>query len=132
MTTNSTDRDFKIGDIISHFKRELIEGDKGLKHLYVIVEFAMHTENEEQLVIYKSLDNGKVYARPYGMFISEVDHEKYPEIKQKYRLEKCVLDSNIHILEDSLTKILLSRFNDDDIEYTVDKNYRVKSVTINL
>ncbi|NFQ51285.1 DUF1653 domain-containing protein, partial [Clostridium botulinum] len=29
----------------------------------------------------------KTFIRPYDMFMSKVDKEKYPDIKQKYRFE---------------------------------------------
>lgn len=42
----------------------------------------------QDLLVYKSLYDGEQpYARPYDMFMSEVDHEKYPNVKQKYRFE---------------------------------------------
>ena len=78
---------FKIGDIVRHFKRENVS-EGTAEYLYKILAFASHTENGEKLVIYQALyPPYKTCARPYDMFISEVDREKYPDVKQKYRFE---------------------------------------------
>ncbi len=91
------DRKFNKGDIVQHFKREKMSEEQ-LKeepnlYLYEIIGISKHTESEEKLVIYKPLyptdfiQGVDFAARPFDMFMSEVDHEKYPEIKQKYRFE---------------------------------------------
>lgn len=78
----------KVGDIVRHFKREWVNSESS-EYLYKILAFATHTETEEKLVVYQGLYAPyKVCARPYDMFMSEVDHEKYPEATQKYRFEK--------------------------------------------
>ena len=85
-----------IGDIVQHFKRETLGQPMNL-YLYKIIAFAEHTESKERLVIYQALyenDNMGVhfgvYARPYNMFMSKVDKNKYPNIKQEYRFEKYI------------------------------------------
>lgn len=81
-------RDICAGDIVQHFKREWVSADTS-EYLYKVLAFAQHTETGERLVIYQALYAPfKVCARPYAMFMSEVDREKYPDIRQKYRFEK--------------------------------------------
>ena len=86
--------DIKPNMIVKHFKREMSDVSKNpMIYLYEIIGVGIHTETGEKLVIYKSLyasDDkpiGQIYCRPYDMFFSKVDKEKYPNIKQEYRFE---------------------------------------------
>lgn len=67
----------KEGQVYKHFK--------GTMHRIICI--AKHSETKEDMVVYTHDDDNEVWARPLDMFLSEVDHEKYPEIKQRYRLE---------------------------------------------
>lgn len=77
-------RQVQIGGVYRHFKGFTAR----------IITLATHTETGEMLVIYeftgKGNDSGHkngIYARPIEMFLSEVNHNKYPDAKQKYRFE---------------------------------------------
>lgn len=81
-------RDIYVGDIVRHFKREWVSEETS-EYLYKVLAFAEHTENGEKLVVYQAMYAPfKICARPYDMFMSEVDRAKYPDVKQKYRFEK--------------------------------------------
>lgn len=68
----------KINGIYKHFK-----GD-----YYLVVDEANDSETHEKYVVYRRLyGDGTLWIRPKTMFLSEVDHEKYPKVSQKYRFE---------------------------------------------
>ena len=69
-------REIRQGQFYRHFKGGL----------YQVMAIATHSETKEKMVVYQALygDYG-IYVRPYDMFAREVDHEKYPQVKQVYR-----------------------------------------------
>ena len=76
----------KTKDALVGFKYKHFKGN-----IYEVTDIAVNTETEQLMVIYRDINSPqKVWARPYEMFIEEVDHTKYPDVSQKMRFEKIV------------------------------------------
>ena len=77
-------RELKINGIYKHFK-----GD-----YYIVLDIANCSETKNKYVVYRQLyGEGTLWIRPIDMFLSEVDHKKYPDVEQKYRFELQSIDS---------------------------------------
>ena len=80
----------KSGEIWKHFNGEY----------YKILCIGHHSETKEKIVVYfwykltTNLSELEPCITPLEIFMSEVDHEKYPNVKQKYRFKK-VQDEDI-------------------------------------
>lgn len=69
--------DVAVGQVYRHFKG----------HIVKVLNIAQDTEHTGQFYVVYEYDDGNIWSRPYGMFMSEVDRKKYPDVKQKYRFE---------------------------------------------
>lgn len=70
------ERKVEAGQIYRHFKGNTVK----------VLCVGQDSEHPGQYNVVYECSNG-VWCRPYGMFVSEVDHKKYPDVKQKYRFE---------------------------------------------
>ena len=69
-------QELKIKGIYKHFK-----GD-----YYLVEDIAKDSETLQEVVVYRKLyEDGALWVRPKEIFLSEVDHEKYPKVTQKYK-----------------------------------------------
>lgn len=68
----------KIKGVYKHFKN----------NYYILEDVAEHTETGEKYAVYRQLyGDNNLYIRPLDIFLSKVDKEKYPDVKQEYRFE---------------------------------------------
>lgn len=80
-------QEIKVGHVYRHFK--------GNHYVVLDVVDDCESNNEEdfdKVVIYQALYGDHLkWARPLKSFASEVDHEKYPDIAQRWRFQEIVL-----------------------------------------
>ena len=92
-------REIKIGNVYKHFKNKY----------YIVLDIVIDSESNnddeyKKIIIYKALyGEFLTWARPYEMFVSEVDHDKYPDVLQKYRFEEVKIeDDKLNILQKNI------------------------------
>ncbi len=77
-------QEIQLHRVYKHFK-----GD-----YYLVEDLARDSETDEEVVIYRKLyGDGSLWVRPLSMFLSKVDHERYPSATQRYRFELVDIES---------------------------------------
>lgn len=109
--------------VVRHFKGKF----------YTVLDHALHSETKEKYTVYRALyDDEQLYVRPSEMFESDVDREKYPDVKQKKRFTNIDdLDLNLYkssylipddiskeVFEEELLSILSSKSTGDIVRLT--------------
>lgn len=100
-------RKIEKGKIYKHFKGNLYQV------LDIVNDCESNNDKElKKVVIYRALYGEHLtWARPYDMFSSEVEHDKYPEVTQKYRFEEYKRDYE----KEGLKAFLALKFYDGDV-----------------
>lgn len=111
LNVNGVERELHTG-FYKHFKNKF----------YYVMDVAEDTETGEMKVYYKALysDNeGRIrsYVRDVSMFLSEVDRDKYPEVKQKYRFEKVTNEEyrNYEMSKRDTEVVTIKKYNHSNI-----------------
>ena len=71
-------RKININGLYKHFKG----------HTYKVLAIAKDSEDLSLKVVYQNIENNETWIRDYDDFFSVVNHDKYPNVKQKYRFEE--------------------------------------------
>lgn len=81
---------FKKGDLCKHFKGRSLDE----KNIYEILEMGVKYSGDasdkpiENLVIYRNIFQGKIFARELEDLIAELPQEKQEQYGQRHRVEK--------------------------------------------
>ncbi|MFI3237095.1 MAG: DUF1653 domain-containing protein [Lachnospiraceae bacterium] len=110
---------------------ELYRHFKGM--IYQILSIAIHSETREEMVVYQALyGDYSIYVRPLDMFVSPVDHEKYPDVSQEYRFERVVLtqeNKEVEIAVVPTVEKVETQLDDGILEFldarTFEEKYRI-------
>lgn len=100
-------REIEIGKMYKHFKGNIY------KVLDIVYDCESNNDEEfKKVVIYQAMYGEHLkWARSYDAFVSEVDHEKYPDVTQKYRFEEYVRNYE----KEGLRAFLALKFYDGDV-----------------
>ena len=115
-------REPRPGDIYQHFK-----GNK-----YQVTAIAVDAETMEKCVVYQALYGDFItYVRKYDEFVSEVDKDKYPQVRCRYRYssaEEIALEETLQADEVSEAKSVENTVEAQQKEKQVPSGYEMREL----